>query len=124
MYRGNKKFARKMRRLHNERKDKPRQWWQDDDYVWEPAHVETARKRAHWRRAEVKRAREGWTGYGGYRWYNDFGVARTARKRKHHRRHEIKRSFVPESQRVRAICRMGGSSLFRSEPGPKGGQRK
>lgn len=82
MYRHNKKFARRMRRLHNEAKDKPRPWWQDDDYVWEPSHIKVARQRARWKREEAKRPYWGWT--------NDFGVTCSARKRKHHRYHERK----------------------------------
>ena len=91
MYRGNKKMQRRSRRLHNEAKDKPRPWWREDDYVWEPSHVATARQRARWKREECKRFKERQQpGYRGYRWYNDFGVSRSARKRKHAAWHERK----------------------------------
>jgi hypothetical protein len=81
MYRHNKKMMRRSRRLHNEAKDKPRPWWQEDR-EWAPSHVETARRRVQYKRAERK-----WTHRG---WINDFGVTIGARKRKHPAWHERK----------------------------------
>jgi len=74
MYRGNKKFARRMRRLHNEAKDKPRPWWAEDDYVWAPSHVETARRRVQWKRQMQKSGRRDFT-----------KAAKPWRYRRHHR---------------------------------------
>lgn len=86
-YGGNKKLQRRSRRLHNEAKDKPRPWWQDDDYVWRPSHEETARKRIQWKRAEQKRPLPP---RGRWPWFSDTGVTKSASKRKYHRYRERK----------------------------------
>lgn len=94
-YGGSKKLQRRSRRLHNEAKDEPRRWWQDDDYVWRPSHEETARNRIQWKRAEQKRLRD--PGYR-RRWMNDFGVTCGASKRKHAAWHERKPYERPTKQ--------------------------
>lgn len=82
-YRGSKKWRQRARRLHNEAKDQPRLWWQDDDYEWVPVHVEKARERIRYKRQEQKSTYR-------RRWVNDFGVTCSASKHTFHRRHQRK----------------------------------
>lgn len=87
-HRGSKKWRQSMRRIHNEKKDKPesRFWWEPEPEPWEPLHVRKGKDRAYWKRRERGRPRR----YPNSQWLNDNDVVVSARKRKRHRRHEIK----------------------------------